>query len=290
MNIALVNCAELPEPDPDEQPLLEALRSAGHHAESAAWDDPDIQWASFDAAVLRATWNYHTQPAEFLEWCDRTSRQTRLLNAPDVIRWNSHKTYLTHFEERRIPIVPTLWGAKDASPSDDPIADAVARGWTKLVVKPSVSAGSRDTKVFDVAPNGSCDDATAFAGSLRAKEDIMVQRYMSSVATVGETSIITIAGEISHAIQKYPRFAGQDERVEPKHESAEEDKRFALAVLDACPFKTLFARVDIMRDDTGGIMLSELELIEPSLYFSGKPGSADRMVRAIESAFHEHAN
>jgi len=287
MKIALINCVTLPEPDPDERPLLDALLQAGHEARSAAWDDQGVDWSGFDAGVFRATWDYHTRPEAFQAWLDVTAGKTRLLNGADAVRWNSHKRYLTHFEDRRLPIVPTLWRARDADPSaestDDPIADAVARGWTKLVVKPSVSAGSRDTRVFDVGADASNEDAISFARALRRREDIMVQRYMTSVASGGETALVTIGGVLSHAIRKYPRFAGQDERVELCAEIGEAERRFAGAVLDACPFDTLYARVDIMRDDDGGIMLSELELIEPSLFFWLAPGSARRMVNAIES-------
>ena len=41
-SVALVTCLELPEPDPDEELLLGALRKAGMHAELLAWDDPQM--------------------------------------------------------------------------------------------------------------------------------------------------------------------------------------------------------------------------------------------------------
>lgn len=282
MKIALVNCLTLPEPDRDENPLLDALRTVGHEAVSAAWDDPSVDWSAFDAGVIRATWNYHTQLAEFLVWLDRAAGQTRLLNGADAVRWNTHKRYLRHFEDRRIPIVPTIWGQRDPEPSDDPIAEAVRRGWTKLVVKPSVSAGSRDTRVFEVSSDASNEDAISFARDLQSREDIMVQRFMDSVSAGGESSLIYIGGELSHAIQKFPRFAGQDEHVETKDKVGDDEHRFAQAVLEACPFECLYARVDIMQGNDGGIVLSELELIEPSLFFPHAPGSAERMAAAIE--------
>lgn len=284
MKIALVNCLDLPEPDFDEAPLLDALRAAGHDAASAAWDDPSVDWPTFDAAVIRATWNYHTQLPGFLAWLDRTAEQTCVLNRADAVRWNTHKRYLCHFEDRRIPIVPTIWADRDAGPAEDPIAEAVRRGWSKVVVKPSVSAGSRDTRVFEIDAEGSNDDAVSFARDLRSREDIMVQRFMDSVSAGGESSLIFIGGELSHAIQKFPRFAGEDERVETKHDIGGDERRFADAVLDACPFDCLYARVDIMRDSDGGIVLSELELIEPSLFFPHAPGSAGRMADAIKRA------
>ncbi|MEM9372355.1 MAG: hypothetical protein AAGA55_01810 [Planctomycetota bacterium] len=287
MHVALVNCLDLPEPDLDEAPLLGALRAAGHDAQAAAWDDPRVDWSTFDVAVIRATWNYHTQPGLFLAWCDEASCQTRLLNGPDVVRWNAHKRYLSHFEARRIPIVPTIWADHAANPADDPIGAALARGWPKLVVKPSVSAGSRDTRVFGLEHESSCDDAREFVSAIRAREDVMVQRYMASVERGGESAIVTISGVCSHSIRKSPRFAGQDESVSANGAVDPVEQRFAVAVLEACPFETLYARVDVMRDDAGGIVLSELELIEPSLFFPHAPGSAERMAAAIGTALTE---
>lgn len=115
----------------------------------------------------------------------------------------------------------------------------------------------------------------------------MVQQYMTAVESGAEVSLVIIAGRLSHAIVKHPRFAGQSERVEAKASIPEDERRFAEAVLEACPFDTLYARVDIMRNQHGGIVLSELELIEPSLFFPHAPGSAERMSRAIEAKLAE---
>lgn len=280
MRVALVNCVALPEPDPDERPLLDALRAAGHEAQTIAWDDPDADPAAFDVCVIRATWNYHRQPDRFARWIDETARRTRLLNSAEVVRWNTHKRYLCALEFRRIPVVPTLW--RDKGSAGDMVAEARGRGWERVVVKPSVSGGSRDTRVFDLGSQE--HDARAFLIDLSAREDAMVQRYLPSVEHGGEVSLVWIGGELSHAIEKRPRFAGQDEQIVPHPAITQEERRFAAAVLDACPFEPVYARVDVMRLDDGGIVLSELELIEPSLFFQHGPGSPERMVRAVERA------
>lgn len=289
MHIALINALHLTEPDPDEAPLLAALRAAGHTARSIAWDDPSgspqTDPGAFDACVIRATWNYHRQPEAFARWVRHASERTRLINPPQTVLWNMHKRYLIDLEHRRIPIVPTLWADRGADP--DALARAVDKGWSRIVIKPSVSAGSRDTRVFDLSGD---DDATGRPGARRflaesvAREDTMVQRFMPAVERGGEVSVIVIAGAVSHAIVKHPRFAGEHERTEALPEVSQAQRRFALAVLDACRHATTFARVDLMSGDRGEIMLSELELIEPSLYFGHAPGSADRMAAAIAGA------
>lgn len=283
MNIALVNTVNLPEPDPDEAPLLAALRAAGHTARSIAWDDPaptpETDPAAFDACVIRATWNYHRALAPFTDWLRATAPRTRLINPLDTVLWNIHKRYLRDFESRRIPIVPTRWA--DRGSTTDLARTAADQGWSRVVIKPAVSAGSRDTRCFDLASQA--DDAQQFLDRSAAREDTMIQRYMPSVETGGEVAVICIGGRISHAIEKRPRFAGEQEGIAARPLD-EPLRRFTQAVLDACPLPSVYARVDVMLNDHGGIVLSELELIEPSLYFGHGPGSAERMVGAIEHA------
>lgn len=278
MNIALVNCAVLPEPDHDEAPLLEAFRAAGHTAATIAWDDPASDPGGYDACVLRATWNYHRRPDAFREWVRAAAGRTRLVNPGETVLWNMHKRYLRELESRRIPIVPTAWA--DRGSATDLRAVCAERGWTKIVVKPAVSAGSRDTRVFEI-PSG-LDAAQAFLDASAAREDIMVQRYMPAVERGGEIALVCVDGAVSHGVRKGPRFAGEAERVEPHDPVGEPERRFAEAVLSVCPVPAVYARVDVMLGDAGEIMLSELELIEPSLFFATAPGSAEWFVRAVE--------
>ncbi len=280
MKIALVACVELPEPDPDELPLLEALRGAGHEARTICWDDRRDKPGDFDACVIRATWNYHRRVGPFRDWLSRAAGATWLINPYDTVLWNMHKRYLCDLEARRIPIVPTAWA--DRGTRHDLAAVAKSRGWSKVVVKPAVSGGSRETRVFDMGDAGQAAEGQRFLEVSSEREDTMVQRYLASVERGGEVSVICLGGEISHAIEKRPRFAGQEETVVGHPEITEAERRFAAAVLEACPYPGSYARVDLMRLDDGGLVLSELEMIEPSLFFAFGAGSAERFVKVLE--------
>ncbi|MCC5824493.1 MAG: hypothetical protein LAT64_09665 [Phycisphaerales bacterium] len=280
MRIALVNCAVLPEPDPDEAPLLAALRAVGHDARTLAWDDPEADPGAFDACVLRATWNYHRRPDDFRAWLGRAAERTRLINPPGTVLWNMHKGYLRELESRRIPIVPTAWA--DRGSATDLGECCAARRWAKIVIKPAVSGGSRETRVFDIPSETA--EGQSFLDASVAREDTMIQRYLPAVERGGEIAVVCLGGAVSHAVRKRPRFAGQAESVEAYAPIGEAERRFAQAVLEVCPVPAAYARVDIMLGDAGEIMLSELELIEPSLFFGFGPGSADRFARIIESA------
>lgn len=290
--IALATCRALPEPDPDERPLIEALEAAGHRAEAWPWDGPGPGPEAFDAVVLRATWNYFEQPARFQAWLRTVAAATRLLNPLPIARWNLRKTYLADLAERGVPVVPTTWlpagtvrryarlpppsapqsrGAPTASP-----APSTAHG--DQVLKPVMGAGSHLTRRFGP------DEAEAAQRFLDAHPelDFMQQPFLRRVEAEGEPSVVAIDGELSHAVLKHPRFDGDEERVE-RIPLTDRLVAFAERVLAAAPKGWLYARVDAMADDEGALVLSELELLEPSLFFElGGPEALDRMVRGIE--------
>lgn len=83
--IALVTAQEALGLDPDLDPLLGALRAQGAEAEAVCWDAA-VDWADFDLALLRSTWDYVPRLQAFLAWCDRAAAATRLLNPPAVVR------------------------------------------------------------------------------------------------------------------------------------------------------------------------------------------------------------
>lgn len=281
LRIALVTCARPPEPDPDEGLLLVALRRAGVEAQMIAWDDPAPEHdpARFGLIALRSTWNYYANPPAFLAWCERAAAVSRLVNPPDVVRWNFHKRYLAELEMHGVAVVPTVF--LDGGSRADVGAIVGARSWGDFVVKPSVSAGSFRTRRFGA---GERAEAQAFLdGELRSR-DMMIQPYLPSVETAGELSVVSIEGEVTHAVRKSPRFAGGVESVSEALDPAPVDHDFAHRAIEASGLDPLYARVDIMRDGAGRPLLSELELIEPSLFLQQSPAALDRFVRALVDA------
>src|SRR5688500_18001474 len=107
MRIALVTYRRLPDLDPDDRPLASVLARRGHEVTAALWDDPALDWGSFDLALLRSTWDYFHRRDEFLAWAARAAAATRLWNPVDLVRWNSHKSYLVDLRGRGVAVIPT---------------------------------------------------------------------------------------------------------------------------------------------------------------------------------------
>ena len=112
-------------------------------------------------------------------------------------------------------------------------------------------------------------------------------RIEKPVATDGETCLVWIDGEPTHAVVKAPRFAGDEEDVSVAESIDPDLAALAEASLGvACDDggfgreELLYARVDTVLLD-GAQVISELELLEPSLYFPASPAALDRFVRAV---------
>jgi hypothetical protein len=276
-NIALVTHAGLPQLATDERPLIPALAELGVRAQPAVWTDPDVDWGAFDAALVRSTWDYHLRREEFLQWIDRASRGTRLWNPAPILRWNSHKSYLRDLQERGIPIVPTVWS--DGTRSLAQILDD--RAWSDAVFKPVISAAAHRT--HRVRRN-SLDVAEPLYRALCQEQTVLVQPYLSSVERHGEHSLVFLAGEFSHAVDRPAVLAAEKgfPGEEPVAASAAE-RALGARALDAVGSPTLYARVDVAPDAAGALRLMELELVEPTLFLASDPGAVSAFARAIRS-------
>jgi glutathione synthase/RimK-type ligase-like ATP-grasp enzyme len=276
--------------DEDLPPFAAALQAAGVRMEVVDWDDPTVQWESFDLALLRSTWDYTERLREFLVWVDATARRTTVLNPPAVVRWNTDKHYLRELARAAVPVVPSTF-VEPGDNAERALDSFLARhDGPEFVVKPSVSANARDTERH---ARTRVEPAVAQARRLLdAERSVLLQPYLDSVDRDGETSLIYFAGKFSHAIRKAPVLpsgvAGSPaiglvfpERITPRV-PGEDELRVAEKALAALPSETpLYARIDLIRDADGAPTLLELELTEPSLFLVHAPGAAERFATAV---------
>ena len=266
---------------PDDLVLAGALESRGITVEPVVWG-ADVPAGS--TLVLRSVWDYVDQPARFCQWLATLDDiGVDVHNPTATVRWNMHKGYLPQLAGRGVPTVPTTIVTAGATDPDLPAIMSVA-GWTDAVVKPAIGGTARAT--MHVASSGMVA-AAAHLRTLAAVEDALVQPFVSSVLDRGETSIVAVAGELTHVVRKIPadgdwrvqsEFGGTSERiaVDPSHRSV------AAAVLAAIDPVPLYARIDVVAGSDGGLLLMELELVEPELFFRLAPDAASRLVDALQ--------
>ena len=277
MDVALVSCRTLPEPDPDAEPLLRALAEAEIATEVLAWDDSRVDWSRPRVSVLRSTWNYPHSLESFLDWAEKTASVSELWNPLHVVRWSSYKGYLLELEKAGVPVTPTALLRRGSPSTLQRIRQE--RGWAELVVKPAVSAAS--FKTLRVGP-GTAEAGEAHLRELLRDRDVLVQQYLPSVEGYGERALIWIDGQLTHAVRKSPRFDGEDESVTAAPvEISDAEAALARQALAAVRGPLFYARVDMAPGPDGSPLLMELELVEPSLFFPQSPEALDRFVAGI---------
>jgi len=265
--VAVATSADVPQLDRDGPLLLDALADAGAIPDVVVWDDEAVDWQSYDLVLVRSTWDYHLRRDEFLSWAQRCRATS---NPAGVLRWNTDKRYLLDLRDSGVPIVPTVFtepGQLLRVPSE----------WTgDVVVKPAVSASAGDTGRY---ANGS-PDAAALAATLHADgRVVMAQPYQSGIETGGETSLIYLGGEFSHAVAKGPLLtrhgtraaAGGDATPATNTSTSATFPQFAVAdaalrAVSTGSSELTYARVDLIPGDDGQPLLLELELVEPGLF------------------------
>lgn len=275
--IAIATCSSYAGLKGDDDLLLEALRRRGAEAVSVVWDEEGVGWGDFDLCLVRSTWDYHEKYEEFLAWTRRVEAVTALRNPAGVIAWNSDKTYLRKLAKQGIRTVPTVWVGRGADADLETIL--AEREWGEAVVKPVVDLGAKNLQRVRRG------EASTALESVLGRHGAMVQPFLPSLEDQGETSLIFIAGELSHAVRKRPApgdfrvqsiWGGTTSRTDPQAPQVELAEQ-TLALLDQPP---LYARVDLVAGRDGAPSLIELELIEPNLYMVEDPPAAEKLADA----------
>ncbi|MDO8732552.1 MAG: hypothetical protein Q7L55_08285 [Actinomycetota bacterium] len=264
--IALATCAAYPELDIDDRHLLEPLRAAGLDPSVTVWNDPAVSWEQYDMVLIRSTWDYTKHRSEFLAWAKSVESVTELANPLAVVTWSSEKGYLRDLEQGGVPIVPTVFVAPGQS-------------WTfpsgEFVVKPTISAGSRDTVRLSSTSAESGNRAVQALHSMNRVA--MIQPYFPSVDVSAETAMIFFDGQFSHAVSKaallildqpsqlFERELFLRERIS-RTQARPDQLLVATAALQCAPSGWLYARVDLVDDEHGDPVVLELEMVEPSLF------------------------
>lgn len=247
--------------------LFEPLERRGWSVEEIPWNRSNANWREFDAVVIRSTWDYQNAPQEFLTTLEKIESTTTLFNPVNICRWNLNKRYLFDLQKKGVPIVPTdIVNSLDKS-TIERLFDSSLQN--RLVAKPLVGANADDTFVLKSDESASWKEPL----SIFSDREAMVQPFIDSIQLEGEYSLFYFGGEFSHAIVKRP--ADGDFRVQEEHgglissvEPAEDLIKTGSLAINAIGQTLLYARVDLVRLQSGQPALIEMELIEPSLYFN----------------------
>jgi hypothetical protein len=265
--------------------LQRALDQAGLTGVPTPWTahvDDAGGLRGFARVLPLLAWGYHFDHARWLHACATWQRDgIALANPARVLAWNSDKRYLTELAACGVAIPVTTF-------TDALRQDVIERMFDEtraeeLIVKPAISGGAWKTvrvrRGDAIAP---APDTT-----------MLVQPYLPTIETEGETSLLYFAGRLSHAVNKRPvpgefrvqeEFGGVYRVLAAPPAGAVALAEQVLAAIDA---PLLYARIDMVPDAEGRWLLMEAELIEPDFYLGSDPAQGAGFARALRASLDE---
>ena len=246
------------------------------------WNDHKFKWSSTKSAIFRSTWDYFDQFSNFRNWLDIVKDQCFLINPYEQINWNLDKHYLLDLQKKDLPIVESVFVPKKKELDLETISKS--KNWKNIVVKPTISGAARHT--YHLKKNEIKNFQNKWL-SLTNDEDFMVQEFQKNILSSGEIAVMLFGGEYSHSVLKKAKkgdfrvqddFGGSVEIINPSTEIID----LAEKTVKSLKTMPLYARVDIILDNGNSPVISELELIEPELWFRFKEESAYKLAEIVK--------
>ena len=269
---------------PNEDEMLLNLFTKHHHQVTLkVWDDPSVDWTSYDIIIIKSTWDYFIGKIEkFYQWLTFIKEKNiPCLNHPDLIKWNADKHYLLDIQSAGLNIVPSIIIEKNnLFYADDAFQKFKA---DELIVKPTISGGAMNTLRLN---KNNAKDHEAQINDWLKEQAYLIQPLKKEVIKEGEWSFLFFNGQFSHHLLKVAKEG--EFRIQHffggKIISPDFDRNIiniAQEYVNKFATNSLYARVDGVITENG-FELMELELIEPYMFFFTNEQSLENYYNAFE--------
>ena len=271
----------------EDELVINALKEKNLSVVKKDWNDSIFEWETTRSILFRSTWDYFDKFELFKKWFNKTKNKCLMINSTETIEWNIDKHYLLDLQEHQIPI-PNSEFIKRGSSIDLSLL-MQKKNWNEIVVKPTISGAAKNTyrlKEEEIIQFGPTWEKLIY------KEDFIVQEFQNNVITEGEVAMIVIGGKFTHAVLKKAKegdfrvqddFGGSIAIYNPSEEMVKLAEK-CTRILTPIPS---YARVDIIWDNLRELAVSELELIEPELWFRLNPNAAQKLAHHVDLILSE---
>ena len=266
----------------EDRLVMDGLEKLNLRTIKKDWNDTNFNWSSTKSAIFRSTWDYFDQFSNFRNWLELVKEQCYLINPYEQINWNLDKHYLLDLQKLDLPIVESVFVSKKTQLNLETISKS--KNWKDIVIKPTISGAARHTYHLKKNEIKKFQDKWL---SLTNDEDFMVQEFQKNILSTGEIAVMLFGGEYSHSVLKKAKkgdfrvqddFGGSVEKINPSLEIIE----LAEKTVKSLKTMPIYARVDIIFDNDSNPVISELELIEPELWFRFKEESAYKLAEIVK--------
>ena len=271
----------------EDELVINALKEKNLSVVKKDWNDSIFDWETTRSILFRSTWDYFDKFELFKKWFNKTKNKCLMINSTETIEWNIDKHYLLDLQEHQIPI-PNSEFIKRGSSIDLSLL-MQKKNWNEIVVKPTISGAAKNTyrlKEEEIIQFGPTWEKLIY------KEDFIVQEFQNNVISEGEVAMIVIGGKFTHAVLKKAKegdfrvqddFGGSIAIYNPSEEMVKLAEK-CTRILTPIPS---YARVDIIWDNLMDLAVSELELIEPELWFRLNPNAAQKLAQHVDLILSE---
>ena len=271
----------------EDELVINALEGKDLSVIKKDWNDPNFNWNNTRSVLFRSTWDYFDNFEQFKKWFDKTRNTCLMINSSETIEWNLDKHYLLDLQKHQIPIPNSEFIQRESSVDLSLLMQE--KNWNEIVVKPTISGAAKNTYRLKKEDINQFDSTWK---KLTYQEDFIVQEFQNNVIKKGEVAMMVIGGKYTHAVLKKAKegdFRVQDDFGGSIAKYSPSEKMVKLAekctgILSAIPS---YARVDIIWDNSGDLAVSELELIEPELWFRLNPNAAQKLAEHVDLILSE---
>lgn len=257
--LIIATCKAYKEGNEALKKLKAKLENLHYQCELKAWQEIRVRHLAQNTLILPlAVWDYSLEYANFLHFLNELERaKISILNPSEILKMNADKSYLKILEEANLPIIDSIIFKQNEE------FDLSLIPFQKAVIKPLVGQSGYKVRFLEQ--------------KIPTKEEFphgaLIQPFIESVEELGEFCFIFFGGKFNYAIHRQTQKdwranSNYGVKIAPLKNPSKDHIDLALKALKALKSSNLlYARVDLLPQKNGNVLINEVELIEPSLYF-----------------------
>lgn len=257
--LIIATCKAYKEGNEALKKLKAKLENLHYQCEVKAWQEIRVRHLAQNTLILPlAVWDYSLEYANFLHFLNELERaKISILNPSEILKMNADKSYLKILEEANLPIIDSIIFKQNEEFNLSLIP------FQKAVIKPLVGQSGYKVRFLEQ--------------KIPTKEEFphgaLIQPFIESVEELGEFCFIFFGGKFNYAIHRQTQKdwranSNYGVKIAPLKNPSKAHIDLALKALKALKSSNLlYARVDLLPQKNGNVLINEVELIEPSLYF-----------------------
>lgn len=274
---------------PDDLLLCSKLKDLGFYAHIVAWEDDKEIYDKYNTIVIRSTWDYSKNLANYRKWLlSLKNKKINVINPSEMILTNINKYNQFLILEKNGLSNNVLTITIKNKDMNDKLEIIVKRKIDEkfsecdaVVIKPFISANAYNTYMIEVKGKLNRPDTInvnqlddLYSSIIKEEENgIIIQEFFDEIDE-GEPSIYCIDKQISHVTRKFTKVFDKSGKVNRTFDSPQplaslSDDFYSLAKqIIAIPEyeEATYMRIDLVKTKKG-LIIMEVELAEPNFHF-----------------------